>query len=126
MQRKYGLKAVPRKKAILFLTHIYDETHPEVNSRGSVVKNTPLVQKNKKEAALKNKAKKKLAVTKEKSLTKIKKDDSKLKKNAAKDASKKVETEKSAKPSTSHQEDDENIDEDFVSLSQCSQQRKVY
>ena len=115
------MKAVPRKKAILFLTHIYDETHPVVNARGSVVKNTPLVQKNKKEAALKNKAKKKLTITKEKSLSKIKNDNSKIKKNAAK----KVDTEQSAKPSTSHQENDENIDEDFVSLSQCSQQRKV-
>ena len=45
---KYGLKVVPRKKAIMFLKHIYDETHPYVNEKGNVVKTTPLVQKDKK------------------------------------------------------------------------------
>jgi len=80
--KKFGLKAVPKKKAILFLQHIYDETHPWVTNNGSVVKRTPIIHKNKKVTRNKVKGISKLALdTKTDSpKKKIDKSDSKEKK----------------------------------------------
>ena len=137
--KKYGLKAVPRKKAILFLKHIYDETHPYVNTRGSVVKRTPLVQKGKKVNKVNN-ARKRLVTESHKSNTiekKVRNGRSKInekisdnKSVTANDKYKKIENIKAGTSGVKHvlhqQEDPiddfEDKENEFMSLSQCSQQ----
>ena len=42
--RRYGLKAVPRKKAALFLNHIYNKTHPLVTPGGSLHYPSPVTK----------------------------------------------------------------------------------
>ena len=42
--KKFGLKAVPRKKATIFLNHIYHQTHPLVSPRGTVHHPSPVAK----------------------------------------------------------------------------------